>query len=148
MREREEIIQELWSRLAGVPGVAFTARNPKDPPSIKDMPCIQFFETEDTVESSSRRGGSSYPNHRRRMSVVVEAFMAAEEEGSSSKELGTFVQNLKKTLYVDGVTLGGLCEIREVRTGRILRPPIGGAVVGVGLTFEIRYVEDVGRLFQ
>lgn len=125
----------------------YTARNPKDPPGIDKMPCGQFFELDDVVTQESRRGGSQYPMFKRRMVLVLEVFLVGATEASASKELGKFVQDVKKSIYSDGNTLGKRCEIRETSAGRVLRPPVGGAVIGVGLTFEIAYVEDVGKLF-
>lgn len=148
MVERELIIQELWKRLAGVTDVRYTARNPKVPPKVEDLPALQFFELGDTVEKVGRRGGTNYPNFHRRLRVVIEAFINPQAEGSSGKELGLFVQNVKKALFTDGSTLGKLCEIQEVETTRVLRPPVGENIIGIGLVYDLIYVEDVSRLYS
>ncbi len=148
MLEREIFIQELWKRLADVDDVVSTARNPKDPPNIGDLPCIHFFELGDRVISTSRRGASQYPVYTRVLSLVMEIFLVGVDEPSSTKSLIEIVKNTKIKVYADGNTLGKRCsEVREVDAGRILRPPVGGPVIGVGLAFEIQYVENISNLF-
>lgn len=147
MLEREEIMQELWKRMSSVSGVNFTARNPKIEPSVNNLPCIQFFELEDTSEHQQKRGSSTYPAYRRSFRVVIEAFVKGTTEAASSHELSLFMQQLKKKLYEGGISLGGRCELLEIETSRMLRPPSGDNVVGVGLTLQVRYIEDIQRLF-
>jgi hypothetical protein len=146
MLEREAIIQELWSRLASVTGVAFTARNPKQEPSVDNLPCIQFWEMDDKVEEESARGG--YPSFKRSFDVVVEPFVLASTDASASKVLNDFIIEIKKQVYRDGVSLGGLCRVSEAGSSRILRPPVGENVIGIGITFTFRYVETVANLFN
>jgi len=146
MLERETAIVELWKRLAGVTGVLYTARNPVIPPKVEQMPCIQFFELGDTVEKMSMRGG--YPIYGRVLTVVVEPFVNATAEGASTKEMIEFVKLVKKAVYTGGPTLGGKCsEIHEVDASRVLRPDVGAPVSGIGLAFEIRYNEEISKLF-
>jgi hypothetical protein len=140
MLERETILREFWKRMSAVTGVAYTARNPKKPPSINSLPAIQIFEFTDRVLGTSQRGG--YPIYKRRMTVVAESFISASKEGASSAEIMAFLLLLKKSLYADGGTLGGLCSLRETETSRVLRPATGGNVSGVGVSFELDYVED------
>jgi len=144
VQERELIIAELWERLANVTGVVYTARNPKKPPSAESLPAIQFFELGDLVEEASSRGG--YPAYRRRVTVVIECFIAGSSESAATKELGAFVQEMKKKVYEGGATLGRRCSISERDASRILRPPAGSHVAGVGIAFEIRYVENISTL--
>lgn len=146
MIERETIVQELWSRLASVDGVLFTARNPKTRPKITDFPCIQFFELEDVVIKQTSRGG--YPVYLRKMGVAVESFITATSEPSATKELGEFIQKVKRKIFAGGLTLGKKCqEIIEMESSRILRPPIGENSVGLGIALDIYYTEDIGKLF-
>ena len=146
MREREVTIAKLWSRMSEVPGVSFTARNPVAPPSIENLPAIQFFELGDGVVRMTRRGG--YPVYVRELTVVVEPFIKASTEAASSKELGEFVQEVKKKIYEGGVTLGGTCsELEEVDCSRILRPPVGEHVTGIGIALKITYIENIAALF-
>lgn len=145
MLERERILAELWSRMSEVTGVAYTARNPKAPPNTDDLPAIQFFEFDDEVEEASSRGG--YPSYKRTFDLILEVFIAGSSESSSSKELGAFVQEVKKKLYAGGPTLGKTCSFKESKSTRVLRPPAGENVAGIGIKLEIRYVEDIAALF-
>lgn len=146
MREREYIIQELWRRLALVPGVNFTGRNPKGPPDVDNLPAIVFFEMPDVVEEADMRGATKLPNYRRRMTVVIECYISASTEQSSTLELLNFVKKVKIELYRGGITLGGLCAFKEVEASRIYRPPAGNHVIGVGFPIEIVYIEDIALL--
>lgn len=148
MLEREFIIQALWERLSNVTGVNRTARNPVNPPSEEDMPCINFFELEDPVQDKTYRGGKKYPAYKRALRVLLEPFVLGSSEPAASKELGAFVQETKKSLYAGGNTLGmkGV-EMTEVGTGQVLRPPKVEKVAGIGITIEIRYVETIAKLF-
>lgn len=149
MIEREAIIEEFWRRMALVDGVRFTARNPMVPPSIDDLPAIQFFELSDSVITPNSRGASQRPVYRRELQLVAEAFIKAESEASSTMELALFVNEVKKALYVDGITLGRKhVELSEMEASRVIRPIVGGPVIGIGLTFKIRYVEDTQTLFS
>ena len=147
MLKRETIIRELWSRFADVDGVEFTARNSKSPPGEADFPCILFFELGDDIFDRSKRGATQKPSFKRKLTLVVETYVIGASEEASSYEVMDFVEKIKKKLYVDGNSLGGLCEINEIGSGRMLRPPMGGPVAGLGLSFEIIYIEDVGSLF-
>lgn len=148
MLEREQLIQELWRRLAAVTGVKYTARNPKAEPSVNDMPCIQFFELEDEPTKTNSRGVSQNMAYRRKMKVVVEAFVKGTTDASASQDLGKFMQELKKSLYTGGNTLIANSEFLETGMSRMLRPPVGDNVIGVGIVLEIQYVEDIGKLFS
>lgn len=142
MREREILIAEFWKRIASVTGVVKTARNPSDNPSTDDFPAIQFFELDDKVMQSGRRGG--YPIYQRTLMLTVEAFIAATSESASSKELGAFVQEAKKKIYAGGNNLNKTCnEITELGCTRVLRPPVGKNSVGIGIIFEIKYIENI-----
>jgi len=144
--QREKIIEELWSRLADVAGVQYTARNPKAPPSIENLPAIQFFELGDTVVNSSMRGG--YPIYSRVVSVVIEAFIKGSSETAVGKELMDFMVEIKKQLYLTGTKMRSGAVIQEVSSSRVLRPPVGANVAGIGLAVELRYVEDVGTIMS
>lgn len=148
MLEREELIEELWRRLASVEGVAYTARNPKAEPNESNMPCVQFFELDDDPKPAQSRGGAvAYPVYKRELKVIVEAFVKGTTEASSSKELGLFVQEVKKALYTNGNVLIPNCFFIEVEGSRILRPPTGGNIIGIGLVLQVSYIEDTSRLF-
>jgi hypothetical protein len=145
MLKREQIIQTLWQRLSQVSDVAFTARNPKTEPNVDDLPCIQFFEMDDIVEEVSQRGG--YPAYKRLLTVVVDSFVKASEDSEATKLLNAFIGEVKKAVYADGASLGNLCSITESSGSRMLRPPVGENVIGQGILFELRYVENIKDLF-
>lgn len=145
MREREILIAEFWRRIASVTGVVKTARNPGDIPNVDDFPAIQFFELDDTIVSSGRRGG--YPIYSRKLILTTEAFIPATSESASSKELGVFVQEIKKKIYAGGNNLNKTCsEITELGCTRVLRPPVGENSIGIGLIFDVRYVENISTI--
>ena len=145
MREREILIAEFWRRIASVTGVVKTARNPGDNPTTDDFPAIQFFELDDTITGKGRRGG--YPVYNRNLMLTVEAFLAATSEAAPSKELGAFVQEIKKKIYSGGNNLNKTCsEITELGCTRVLRPPVGENSVGIGLIFEVKYTENISTI--
>ena len=145
MLEREQLAQELWSRLASVEGVKYTARNPKAEPGVENLPAIQFFELEDQIEQVSQRGG--YPVYKRKLKVVLEAFIAATTEPSSSQELGAFIEKVKKALYGSGNSLSKTSTFTEEAGSRVLRPPTGNNTIGLGMVLKVQYIEDTGALF-
>lgn len=147
MLERETIITELWSKLAAVDTVVYTARNSKAPPSLRELPAILFFEMADEVEKVSSRGATAKPSYHRKLRVAIESYITASAEGAATKELGLFIQKVKTKLYEDGQILAGLAAFKEVETSRIFRPPMGEHVIGVGFVIEIVYIEDIGALF-
>lgn len=147
MLEREILMQELHSRLSGVDGVSFVERNPAEPPGVKDLPAILIFEFSDTMEEGSHRGG--YPVYRRSLKVVVESYINAASEGAATTELSAFIAKVRKVIYTGGNNLSRKAStLIEVESSRVLRPPIGENVAGLGLVFEITYVEDVSKLFN
>jgi len=143
MIEREEIIAELWYRLSTVTGVVSTARNPSIVPDPQQMPCIQFFELEDIVEKVTMRGG--FPVYHRKLTVAIEPFVLASSEQSSTAELIAFVREVKKKVYAGGASLGNRCSLQEVEASRVLRPPGGTTLTGVGIALVISYIEDTSK---
>lgn len=147
MQDRESIVAEFWKRMSQVSGVTYTARNPKAEPAVSDLPAILFFELDDMVEGFSSRGGSQYPQLTRKLNFVVETYIKGTTEGAATKELLVFVNEVKKKVYEAGITLGARCVVTEKSSSRIYRPPAGDHVIGIGITFDLRYTEDVGKLF-
>lgn len=148
MIEREDVITALWGRLAAVTGVVRTARNPKEEPSVTDMPIIQFFELPDLVRSATRRGKERHPAYKRQLTVAIESFVQGTTESAVSQELVEFINALKTKLYEGGNTLGikGV-EFVETESSRVLRPPVGEPVAGLGIVIRITYTEDTGKHF-
>lgn len=146
MHNRETIIGEFWKRLSSVSGVNRTSRNPSAPPALSDFPVIQFFELDDVITKISNRGG--YPIYTRKLTVVIEPYITASEEALSSKELGTFIQNIKNRIYAGGDNLGKKCSlIVETGSSNTIRPPVGENSVGMQIQFEILYIEDISKLY-
>lgn len=143
---REQIMQELQDRMWDVPNVTFVARNPNVPLKPEQLPAIQFFEMIDPTEGRVEfdRG---YPIYKRSLTVIIESFIKGSTEAASSKELSNFIRELKKKLYAGGPTLGDLCMIAEVEAGRVLRPPPGDNMTGIGFVLAISYREHVQDLF-
>lgn len=146
MIEREAALVELWKRFGQVTGVKTTQRNPATSPELHDLPLIRFFEMDDVVMELGGRGG--YPIYKRRLTLIVESFIRASSEGAATKELGVFIGSLKRQVYAGGTNLGGTCsEFVEASMGRILRPEIGQNSIGLGLVFNMRYIEEVVNVF-
>lgn len=146
MLERENIMVELWRRMANVEGVVYTARNPSKPPAVEDMPAIQLFELRDAVVDASARGGR--PIYKRKLEVIAEIYVKADNDASATHELGLFLQAVRKAVFVDGESLHGVCShIEETEMSRVLRPLVGGPIVGVGLAYVITYIENIQTLF-
>jgi hypothetical protein len=147
MLEREQIIAALWGRMAAVAGVQRTARNPINPPAEGDLPCVNIFELGDRVREARKRGATAPPAYKRELTVILEPFVLGTSEPQVTNELGAFLQEVKKKLYEGGTNLGltGV-EVEEVELSSIYRPPGMEKVAGIGITVNIRYVEDVSRL--
>jgi len=145
VEEREEIVTELLNRMWTVPTVSWVARNPDEPPSIDDLPAIQIFEMPDEAILKGFR--SKFPEYARKLQVVLEFFINASARGAETQELHAFGKELKKKLYEGGANLGNRCVFVEKEASRVLRPPIEGHVVGIGLVLEIEYIEKVADLF-
>jgi hypothetical protein len=141
MLKRESIAQEFWKRIAGVTDVVYTSRNPKAPPGEDNLPASQFFEFEDKVVEVGKRGDTLV--YKRRWTIVLEMFTKSTAEAASSKELMDFVEDTRLAIYDGGPSLGGLCELHEVDSSRVLRPPAGENIAGIGISFEINYVEEI-----
>jgi hypothetical protein len=144
MLKREEIIQELLTRLASTSG-AYVARNPKKEPDTSEFPYICLVELADMVEDVDHRGGM--PNYKRKIEVVVECFTVSDTDEKSSQDIMSFLESVKSNIYGGSANLGGKCAtIIETESSRVLRPPIGSNAAGIGLVFEIRYIENTGLL--
>ena len=147
MLEREILMQELHNRLSAVEGANFVERNPAEPPGVNDLPAILIFEFPDSMEEGSHRGG--YPIYRRVLKVVIESFINAASEGAATTELSVFIGKVRKAIYTGGNNLSRKAvTLIEVESSRVLRPPVGENVAGLGLVFEITYTENVANLFN
>lgn len=149
MIRRDNILSELHKRMVTVPGVGMVARNPKDHPTADDFDCIHIFEFPEKTASIKTRG-NKLPLLFKEMEVIVECFALASSEPASTKALYAFVKEIKKVIYAGGnATLDGICtSIIEKETSRVLRPPIGAPVAGIGLVFEVTFIDDLETLFM
>jgi len=139
--KREYLVQELWSRLAAISGVQTTARNPKQPPKEGEFPRINIFDLEESVDEAQ-----AFRSQKLSFSLLVEFFVEASSEQAGTKELMAFADSVVGAMYQTGLKLarqGHLGVIVEQKRSRVLRPPVGGPVFGLGIWFEIRYVEDL-----
>ena len=120
----------------------FTARNPKEPPAVENLPSLTFFELADVILEKRMRGNK--PQYKRNLSLVIEAFVDGSTESLAVQELAAFVILMKQKLFEDGSNMGRTCsEITETETSRILRPETGGNVAGIGLAFDVLYIETI-----
>lgn len=144
---REAILTELWQRLYTTTGVTRVSRNPDTAVDPDDLPLINMFEREDTIlpQGRSMRGG--YPAYKRRLLVALEFFYKGTSEESATKELLVFVNAAKKAIFVDGISLGGICEIAEIDATEVIMVEGGDHARAIGIGFEIRYAEDVADAF-
>lgn len=148
MIQRDVILSEIHKRMTTVPGIGLVARNPKDHPGADDFDCIHIFEFPEKTTSVKTRG-NKLPLLVKEMEVIIECFALAETEPASTKALYALLKEVKKVLYAGGnATLDGICtSILEKETSRVLRPPVGGAVAGMGLIFEVTFLDDLAVLF-
>ena len=143
MLQREKVIAELWYRMAQVTGVGYTARNPKAEPSVDQMPVISIFELDDAVQDKRMRG-KSITCYRRRLELILEVFVAGSTENASSKELFAFVELVLAEVFRGGNNLNKKASLIDIMEySRVHRPPIGDNVAGLGIAFEILYIEEV-----
>jgi hypothetical protein len=112
------------------------------------MPRINIFELPDKVEKAAKRGATKHPSYIRKLEIALEAFVVSSSESAASKDLGLFVQELKKKLYEGGSNLGlNGVEVVETGASQILRPPNLDNVAGVGIILTVAYVENIANLF-
>jgi len=147
MGQRESAIRELQYRMWNVPGVGLVLRNTSQEPAVSDMPFIGIFELTDRIVEAGRRGGGVLPVYKREVDLVLEIFIAGSTEADASAELADFVSKVRAKLYEGGVTLGKRCSyITETGMSKVLRPPVGGNIAGIGISLTMTYVDDVSAL--
>lgn len=148
--EKELAIRELWRRLSLVDGIQRAPmRNPGTPPKDSDYPTINFFDSSAKVHDIRNSGRNRPPIYLWNSIVIIEPFVKATTEDSATDELNAFVRNMKRQLYVDGMTLGGTCsEFYETHYTQYLKPPSSRLLIGISLYFNLRYIEDISKLFN
>lgn len=142
MLQREKVISELWYRIEQVPGLGYSARNPKAEPSVDQMPVISIYEMNDVVVEARMRGTS--PTYKRKVELILEIFVSGSTENAATKELFDFVALVYTAIYRGGNNLNKKASlVNDLEMSRIHRPPIGDNVAGVGIALEIFYIEEV-----
>jgi hypothetical protein len=145
---RDNIIKEVQKRLYEIKttngfdfDVALVTRNPEEEPSPEQMPMCQVFEFPEVTLQNSTRGGK--PIYTKELQIVVESWYNSDSQGSSTPDILKFLKYKRKQLFKDGVSLGGLAsEMIEMEVSRVMRPPIGNNIVGIGQVLQIKFIED------
>lgn len=148
--EKEIAIQELWKRLSSVTGISRAPmRNPATPPKEGDYPTINFFDMAAKVEDVRNSGKTKPPIYLWNSAVVIEPFVMASTEDASTQEINLFIKEVKRRIYQDGTTLGGTCaSFTETQYTQYLKPPSSRLLIGISLYFNLRYIEDTGKIFN
>lgn len=153
--KRDRIVIEIIRRLnliKEVNGYTFdlkmALRNPENEPSIDNMPMTNIFEfPEITLGEAKRRGASQPPIYTKELTVVMEHWYASDSRGSTTNDVYTYLSHSRKVLFLDGITLGRLCNnVEETEISRVYRPPIGNNIVGIGQVLNFRFIEDFAEL--
>lgn len=150
MMQREIIIRELQGRLNDIlivngylVDVSYVFRNPEKEPSPDVMHCINIFEMEDTTVKVSTRGASIPPIYTKNFRVALEMWFKSASNGKVSTDVSDFLRSTRKSIFQDGVTLGGVASmVTEMETSRIFRPAISNYIGGIGIALEIIYIES------
>ncbi len=146
MLKREEIVSEIIGRLSGITGIGLISRNPSSRPDISDMPIVNVFDFP-AKAVSSRFSRNTAPLIEFELTLVLELFIAGTTEELATSELFDFYRNVLKAIFADGASLGGIgCAVTISEITRVLRPPIGGNAIGIGMVLLIKYVEDLNNL--
>ena len=144
MLKRESIATEVWRRMSGIAGLK-SDRNPETPPTAEDMPCGLIFEMADKVTEPSR--GRDYPRYKREFEIIIELFTSAETSEESSRAITTLVEDTRKVLFASPYNLGGLGDLEERSTSRIVTVDAANHIKGISIAFVVKYAEDVADLF-
>lgn len=147
--EKELAVRELWHRLSLTSGInRAPLRNPVTAPNDEDYPTINFFDMAAEMADMRRDGKKRHPVYIWQSQIVIEPFVKAVSEDAATDELNSFVKSVKSEIYKGGMSLGGKCaEFYETSYSQYLRPPTSSLIIGISLYFNLRYIEDVGRLF-
>ena len=151
---RNTIAKEIQKRLVAITtgngysySVTAVLRNPEEEPSPDLMPIITMFELTDRIDEERRLGASRMPAYKRSFQVALELWRKSTTSGLVSQDVLTMLSDVRKVIFADGTTLGGIAShVVELETSRIFRPPIGNYVGGIGILLEIKYTEDFSLL--
>ena len=139
--KRDDILAEMQARLAPLANVY---RNPSEEIAIENMPMINLYELTDSVLDVTMRGRSLYPIYKRQLSVVLEVWIHSEE-GKVNRDIFDLLNQSRRAIYADGVTLGGLAvEVREQEMSKLFRAEIP-ATAGIGCLFLITYIDNLNE---
>ena len=146
--QRDNVVKEVQKRIYQITtgnGYDFSVnkveRNPEEQPDPDSMPLVQIFEFPEITLTNSTRGGM--PIQTKELQLVVEFFYKSASQGATTPDIIKFLRYIRKTIFQDGIALGGVAkEIVETEVSRVLRPPLGNRIVGMGEVLAIKYVED------
>lgn len=148
LSQREQILRECEARLSThlqlVP-----RRNPVVPPTPEDMPYIALYELNDVVKETKERPHGQLIHQTRELTLVVEFYFVGSSEDNVTYEFSEEYPKLRAALLKeqDGLSLSslsGLCvNIKELAATKIFRPVTGQAVIGIGVSFLITYIETL-----
>jgi hypothetical protein len=145
---REQIVEELEERMVNTTGVGIVLRNPDVEPSIEDLAIgyiVTLVELDDLVTATKHRG--PVPINMRALNLVLEVFVAGSTSSAASKELIAALGVVKSSVYATPVRWKELGAVfTEKGYSRVLRPPVGNHVAGIGIEFTIQYTEDNTQL--
>jgi len=134
--------------MSNMSGSSLILRNPDKEPSVEDLAAgyvITIVELDDTVRQEKMR--TLVPVYQRELSIVMEIFVAGSSSTTASRECIAGLEAMKAALYAIPETWRKLGAVfKEVGYGRIMRPPVGNHVAGIGLELKITYTEDNTQL--
>jgi hypothetical protein len=144
----KKLEERLWSitEANGYPlTVVSVIRTPKSPNT--KFPCINVFEMDDVIEERLIGGDRGW--YLRNLEVILEFWREASSDEAAAIEAYAFRDSIRYALFAGDEDLGGLCdECYEKATSRIMRPPMGKAVVGMAITLGIRYTDTRSYAFS
>lgn len=146
MIEREDILNDMVTRLHEIPGVRLVTRNFRKAGTLNEFPSVFVVDLGDSVDEFSSRNAV---NNKKRMRVGIVSIIQGSTEESAPQEMSAFQGQVQKQIYQYNQTIGTTYKgsIHETNTSALVFPPIGNKVVAQAIEFEIMFVEDIRRLF-
>jgi hypothetical protein len=145
---REDIIREIHQRLSKLSGV-LVLRNPKVPPKPEDMPAVSILFEEDEVSNADVTG--EFPTHSDKWPITLIPYMIGSDgtDETAETEIHGFCDDVRRELWRGGMSLSNKCSyVYQQSWGLLIKPYIGEAGIGLPMTFEVVYTEDIERLYS
>jgi hypothetical protein len=146
---REDIIREIHARLSQLTGT-LVLRNPKVPPKAEDLPAVSIiYEEDDEVVNDSLTGDYPQLDHRWPIKIIPYMIGSDGTDETAETEIHAFCDDVRREIWRGGASLSGKCAaISQANTGgRLIKPHIGEAGIGLPMTFLVIYTEDTEQLF-